>query len=208
MQIPPEAARAHDALLTHHDLQFDFPAFRPPVTPQWLEELAKFIGRVWPHLWFMGYLGWAVVIAIVLIVLFAVGRAIVGSDWWRESRRGQADSPAEWRPTPEVARNLLREADALAAQGKYAEAVHLILLRSIQHIGEQVPNLVRPAMTSREIGALRQLPAAARNAFVAIARVVERALFAGLDIAAADFAQCREAYERFAFPGSWAGKSS
>jgi hypothetical protein len=201
-QILPAARRAHDELLTHRDLQFDFPAFHPPVTPQWLVDLGNFLARIWPHLWFLGYLGWAAIIGAALIVLILIGRGILRSGWLRGRLDPNSEAVADWRPGTEAARNLLREADALAAQGKFAEAVHLILLRSIEHINEQNPNLVKPAMTSREIGALRQLPAAARTAFVAITRVVERALFAGLEIVASDFARCRETYERFAFP--WA----
>jgi hypothetical protein len=202
-QIPPAVVRAHDAILTHHDLQFDFPRYHPPVTPQWLVELLKSLARIWPHSRYVGYFGWAVVIVAALIFLALIGREIHRRGWLRWNRVRKSEAPIEWRPPPQAARDLLREADRLAAQGKFAEAVHLLLLRSIEHISEQIPNLVRPAMTSREIGALRQLPGAARAAFVAMTRVVERALFAGFEIAAADFAQCREAYERFAFPGLW-----
>ncbi len=195
--------RAHDQLLAHRDLQFDFPEFHPPVTPQWLIDLARFLQRIWPRSLYMGYLGWAVVVAGGAIILYLVVREILRLPWIRKRRSNRSEPAAEWRPELHAARNLLKDADALAAQGRYGEAVHLLLLRSIEHICEYKPGLVRPAMTSREIGALGQLPAAARTTFVTITRVVEQALFAGRDIAAADFAQCREAYERFAFPGLW-----
>jgi hypothetical protein len=203
--ISPEIAQAHQQLLGHRELQFDFPEFHPTPPPQWLVDILKFLAKIWPNLSFMGYVGWAVVIAGALVIAFLAGREIWRHPWMRKRRTGAEGGAAEWRPEAEAARNLLREADLLASQGKYAEAVHLILLRSIEDIGQHKPGLVRPAMTSREIGALRQLPVAARATFVTITQIVERALFAGLQIAAADFAQCRDAYERFAFAGVWQG---
>jgi hypothetical protein len=203
--ISPELVRAHQKLLEHHELQFDFPEFHPNPPPQWLLDFLKFLAKIWPNLSFLGYVGWGVVIIGALVIAFLIGREIYRQPWARKRRSRDEGNASEWRPAAEAARNLLREADLLASEGRYAEAVHLILLRSIEDIGEHKPGLVRPAMTSREIGALRQLPAAARTTFVTIMQIVERALFAGLQIVAADFAQCREAYERFAFPGVWAG---
>ncbi|MBV9993037.1 MAG: hypothetical protein JOZ72_17295 [Alphaproteobacteria bacterium] len=201
-QIPDGLRHAHERLLAHGDLQFDFPSIKPPVTPQWLIDLAGFIRTIWP------YARWVVIVLVVLgafWIVYAIGREIARR-WgmWtpKETPAAQTAMP-EWRPGPELARNLLRDADALAAQGHYAEAVHLLLLRSIEHIDENRPDLVRPALTSREIGRLEQLPGAARGAFGAMARVVERALFAGRDVGSGEFSQCRAEYERFAFPQLW-----
>jgi hypothetical protein len=103
-----------------------------------------------------------------------------------------------------VARALLDEADRLAAAGRYAEAVRLILHRSIEDIEGHRPRLVRPAYTAREIGRLSDIPDNARNVFVGIAGVVEKSFFGGQGLDAAGFADCRKAYEAFAFPGAWA----
>jgi len=201
-QISEGVRHAHERLLAHGDLQFDFPGFKPPVTPQWLLDLADFIRRVWPAA------RW-VVLALLAIgvfwIVYVLGREIARrwGLWTPRDKPAVAQAMPEWRPAPELARNLLRDADALAAQGHYGEAVHLLLLRSIEHIDENKPDLLRPAYTSREIGRLDQLPGTARAAFGAMARVVERALFAGRDVGSDDFAQCRAEYERFAFPALW-----
>jgi hypothetical protein len=68
-----------------------------------------------------------------------------------------------WRPDAAVARVLLADADALAAKGRYAEAAHLLLRRSVQDIEGSRPRLVRPALTSRDIAAHPGLPDAARS---------------------------------------------
>lgn len=198
--VPADVARAHAELLSHHDLQFDFPKYQPPTPPQWLIEFGKFIAHYWPV---FRVLGWIAVIAVVGLLVYALVRLALRQDWSSYGEKtAQAEAP-EWHPAADAARNLLRDADALAALGKYGDAVHLLLLRSIEHIDMHRPELVRPAFTSREIGVLEQLPPAARPTFMGIARIVERALFAGREIDAAEFAQCRRAYEQFAFPGTW-----
>jgi hypothetical protein len=188
--------------MTHRDLQFNFTEYKPPPTPDWLAALGRFIKAYWPQIEFAG---WMLLIAIVVFVLYRVLAALERRGWFKP--RGPAlaaQTPVpEWRPAPEVARNLLRDADALAQQSRYGDAVHLILLRSIEHIDERRPDLVRPAFTAREIGALEQLPGAARETFLGIARIVERALFAGREVSAGEYAECRAAYERFAFPDIW-----
>ncbi len=98
----------------------------------------------------------------------------------------------------------MEEADKLAAAGRYAEAVRLILHRSIEEIEGRRPRLVKPAYTAREIGRLSDIPENARSTFTGIAGVVEQSFFGGEALDAHGFAACRRAYETFAFPGAWA----
>jgi hypothetical protein len=200
--IGDAARRAHDALMAHGELQFDFPQFTPPEPPAWLIWLGKLLAPLAPY---FGYIMWGIVIAAAALVLFLIAKSLIGRRFFLPSRKIAADKVPgpEWRPAREAALLLLSDADALAAAGRYAEAIHLILLRSIQEIGKHRPAVLKPALTSREIGALRDLPAAARAAFVSIAEVVERAVFAGNEVGAAEYAECRAAYERFAFPDVW-----
>ena len=95
------------------------------------------------------------------------------------------------------------DADALAEQGRFGEAVHLILFRSIDDLAGRKPGSVRPALTSRDIAAMDAIPAPARSAFGHIADVVERSFFGGRPLGQVDFRDCRTAYERFAFAGGW-----
>jgi hypothetical protein len=194
--------RAHDTLMSHGELQFDFPKFTPPEPPQWLIWLGKILAPLAPY---MTYIAWAIVIAAAALILFLIVKSLIARGLLPAGRKVEGtEAPLpEWRPAREAALLLLSDADALASQGRYAEAIHLILLRSIQEIGRHRPSVLKPALTSREIGALRELPDAARRAFVSIAQIVERAVFAGRAAGEADYRQCREAYERFAFPDVW-----
>ena len=96
---------------------------------------------------------------------------------------------------------LLADADALAAQGRYDEATHLLLRRSVQDIAGAKPRLVRPSLTSRDIAVHPDLSAKARDTFAAIARTVERSLFGARRLSETDWSAARAAYADFALPG-------
>ena len=108
-----------------------------------------------------------------------------------------------WQPEASVARTLLAEADALAARGDHDGAVHLLLKRSVEDIGEKLPDFMRPSLTARDIAAAPGLPERARTAFGIIAIVVEAALFARVPVGEAGWRKARTAYEDFALRGSW-----
>ena len=193
-------AEAHRALLADRSIQFELKNYEPPRTPDWLRWLGEFLTSEHPVL--QGLL-WVAGGALALLILYLVARALAGRGWpWR--RRGEEEHD-DWRPETAPARALLGEADALAARGEYSEAVHLLLFRSIEDIGSRRPELVRPALTSRDIAALPAIPERPRGAFARIAMAVERSLFAGRPLAEGDWRECRAAYESFAFAESWRG---
>jgi hypothetical protein len=102
----------------------------------------------------------------------------------------------------------LTDADRLAAEGRFAEAVHLLLFRSIEEIDAKRPHAVKPALTSRDILDLTGLPAVARKALSRLVATVEWSFFGGRPVEAQDFAACRRAYEEFAFPDACMEKAS
>jgi hypothetical protein len=197
-------ATAHAEVAADRSLQFRLEeAPPPPPPPSWLDDLLQVLVAAGPVLQVLFWLGLA---ALVLALLWFIGREIIRI---RLPGRALPTPPGghgeeAWRPAPAAALALLSDADALAAEGRFAEAVHLILLRSIGDIDGRLPNTVRPALTARDIGALTRLPSAARPAFAHIARVVEASLFGGRDVDRAAFMDCRQAYESFAFPETWA----
>ena len=194
---PSAFADAHRQLLGDATIQFDLPSPEPPPQPpQW-------VGGSLP---FLQVLFWMAVAAIILFIVYLVVKHFSGGEFpWRRKSK-QPDGPDEsWRPNAGEARELLGEADALAAKGLYGEAARLILYRSIEDIDDKRPDLVRPALTSRDICALEQIPSKPRSAFARIAAMVERSLFAGRALVSTDWADCRAAYEEFAFAEGWQG---
>jgi hypothetical protein len=193
---------AHAALVQQPGYQFTFPKFVPPQPPVWLLAVGHFLAHYWPTIkW-----GIWIVAGLTLLMLAYV---TVRRHWPRivaavkgPSKSEPASLVADWHPTAAAARQLLHESDALAQDGRYGDAVHLILLRSIEDITAQRPLLLRPHFTSREIGALEALPHSVRDSFRKIARLVERAIFAGQPVSAGEFQTCRADYQRFALDHS------
>lgn len=193
-------AEAHRQLLADRSIQFEMQPFRPPEMPEWLGGLGRFVSAIWPVI---EVLFWVAVAALALFLLYVLAMRLAGREWrWR---RAEAAVEESWRPDEAPARQLLGEADALAARGLFAEAVHLLLFRSIEDIDSRRPDLVRPALTSRDIAALGAIPERPRSAFLAIAMAVERSLFARRPLAEADWREARAAYENFAFAEGWRG---
>lgn len=197
-------AEAHARLVADRSLQFEPSRYTPPEPvdpPAWLQALGAFVQLIAPLL---KVLFWVGVVALVAAILWVVVREVMK---WRapkaRAEKPKAEIVEEWRPTVADARDLLDSADALAAEGRYAEAAHLILLRSVEDIHRRQPRAVAVSHTTREIGALSALPESARPAFVEIGRVVEQSLFGGRDVDRDTFQRCRRSYEAFALPDGW-----
>jgi hypothetical protein len=195
-------ARAHATLLSGKDLQFE-PAVapKPPNVPDWLLAIGKLLGAAAPYL---VYVFWGCLILGAAIILFFLCRELMATRWPSlKPNRGPILSDEAWRPSAAKARTLLEDADKLAAAGRFAEAVHLILFRSIEDIEGKRPDLIKPALTSRDIAQLEGVPERVRRTFSDIARVVERSFFGGRSVGAEEFVACRQAYEGFAFNEAW-----
>ena len=201
-----DAARDWQSVHADPSIQFTpIPAKAPSnEIPGWLRSLGEFleavfgpIGRAlglsWP------VMQWVLLGLVVMLVLYGLWRM---AEPWLERRRlgsGEASAePAGWAPSKDQALALLDEADRLAGEGRYDEATHLLLLRSVQQIADARPDWVRRASTAREIAALPHLPEGARTAFRLISTRVERSLFALRGLGAEDWQAARQAYADFA----------
>lgn len=184
--------------------------YNPPKAdpPEWLEALFRFLARVLKPLGKLLGTGWSAV-EILLAVLALLGAAWIG--WtlfqrWRLARAMAAPAPSAPVIDRAAALALLEDADALAAEGRFDEAVHLLLQRSVHHIAAARPDWLSPSSTAREISLIPGLPAAARQAFALIAREVERSLYALRALAAEDWHRAREAYAAFAHQNLESGR--
>ncbi len=218
-------AAAHDALKADSSIQFQLQREPPPPQPpQWLRDFLEWLGDVFePVGRFLRWIGsfmpdapyarillWTVLAAAAAGFAIMVYRRIRDGAWSLPRRRRPVGIAVEaeeeaWAPEAAPARSWLREADALAAEGRYAEAVHHLLFRSIEDIARRRPRLVRPALTSRELAAAEALPPPARSLFSRIAGLVERSLFGGRPVEAADWTAARTAYADLVLPGTWRG---
>lgn len=127
--------------------------------------------------------------------VYLIGRAIYETRFAKPSKEAESEPDiALYQPAKAQARILLDEVDKLAAEGRFGEAVHTLLFRSIQDIDRNRPNVVRRSLTSREIGKLSVLTVGARTAFSTIAGVSELAHFGGVAVNKSGFETARAAY--------------
>ncbi|MCB2061165.1 MAG: hypothetical protein R3E09_09535 [Novosphingobium sp.] len=204
-----DAASDWQALRDSGDIQFSpLPPMKPPETPgwlkllgEWLEALGKWLRGLFEPVGQVLGVSWSafekVLIALaILLVLFILWR--LAQPLLDRLRNRQPPEEAEWAPDREAAVALLEDADRLAAEGRFGEAVHLLLKRSVSHIAEARPDWLLPASTAREISEFSMLSDAARHAFRVIAVRVERSLFALRDLEVDDWQAARAAYSDFA----------
>ena len=197
-----DAARDFEAVRANAEIQFaPVPEMPPPELPGWLKALGELLRKIFGPLGEALGMSWPVVqyvllaLAIVL-VLFILWRLLGPLLADRRGREPVAE-PA-WTPGRAEALALLDEADRLAREGRFDEATHLLLQRSVQQIGAVRPGWLHPASTAREIAGLLLLPNEARRAFAVIAERVERSRYALRPLAAEDWTAARDAYARFA----------
>lgn len=190
---------AFETMKADETFQFELESASVPPRLGWLEDffaaIAKFIVSITPLLQVLFYIGLACVIAFIL---YAIGKAIYETRWPSKSVPAHEDMPEPlYAPDRERAQILLDEVDALAAAGRFDEAVHQLLYRSIQDIDGDRPNVIQKSFTAREIASLKILSPATQQAFKIISLVVETSYFGAKSIGRSEFETCREAYTQF-----------
>lgn len=198
-----------EALHADGAIQFAPVAVQPalPSEPGWLlralnrlfgilAELFAPLGRVFAGAW--GWLQWVLLALAILFALVLLARLLGPGLGTRNKRKSGGPQQEEWHPDAAASLALLEDADRLAAEGRYEDATHLLLQRSVGHIAAARPDWVEPSSTARELAALPALPDAARAAFRTIAERVERSLFALGTLDRGDWEAARAAYAEFA----------
>ena len=182
-QLPEQRAEAIDKAAKDSihslDLQTELPRRTEPVRipvsiPEWIM--------------------WAGLIAVVALLLYAMRDELA-------KLLGRHD--AGWEPPPpgagEVAigrqHDALASADRLSREGNFVEAMHVLLLHSVEEIRRQLGAQFADSLTSREILRVARLTAAARAALREIVAAVERTYFGAYPATAGDYATCRQNFE-------------
>ena len=197
VQTDKDIERAYRAVKRNDAYQYELAEPIPRRPPSAFEKaLGRFFNAIFsflaPLLEIIFWLGLGV---LGMGALYLIGRAIYETRFAKPQEKSEEspDIPL-YQPAQAQARILLDEVDRLAAEGRYGEAVHTLLFRSIQDIDRNRPNVVRRSLTSREIGSLSVLTAKARTAFSTIAGVSELAHFGGVSVNKSGFETARSAY--------------
>jgi hypothetical protein len=146
----------------------------------------------------MTFLLWSMVIVVGVLIAFWIGSELsryggdaeLSSDGESQGRMQVAAAAIIDRP--------LGDADELARRGQFAEAIHTLLLRTLQELVRSAAVRVAPATTSREILARVPLYADARTALGGLITAVEITHFGDEPANAADYERCRQQFHVFA----------
>jgi len=126
--------------------------------------------------------------AVLVVLLFVAWLAR------RLAERGDSGSASDGVSAPTLDAGPLLDAEALAAQGRYGEAIHLLLLRTFEVLARRLGSRLAPGMTAREAVARLALPGPARPALADLVEAAETTTFAGLAASESDYQRCAERF--------------
>jgi len=177
-QTPEQAQQAAERAIRKLDLQTDLPHEADPtrVTVKLPAELL-----------------WVVVAIAIAILLYAFRdmipmlRAQSDGAWSGEAAIGGESTPRE----PAA---VLGKADELAAEGRFVEAMHVLLLQGLAEIRSRLDTQFADSLTSREILRSAKLSEAGRSSLRDIVHRVEWTYFGEHPAALPDYVACRASY--------------
>jgi len=142
--------------------------------------------------------------ARVLLWIIAGGAVVLGLMWvvnemprWSRSAEesyvaaGPEDVGFDGEPVHDDAEHLARE-------GQYGDAVHVLLLTALDRMRERSDEQFAPSLTSREILSRPDMADSARTALAVLVDGVERTLFGGRPATEVDYLRCRASFDDFA----------
>jgi hypothetical protein len=151
------------------------------------------------------------VLRVLMWIVFLAGGALVAYYLLNEARLFSRWKKGGWQPEgangtpsadgPGEGAAVMEDPERLATRGEYAEAVHVLLLRSIMLVRDRGV-VLSPSLTSREILRRAALEDQEKDAFRALVDVTELTHFGGRGATEADFLRCRELFHRIARTGA------
>jgi hypothetical protein len=143
------------------------------------------------------WLMWALVAVAAGLLAFWIATELSGLSGDTAALAEGSEEPAAG-PDLRVIERPLGDAEELARRGDFTEAVHTLLLRTLQELVRSTAVRVSPALTSREILALVPLAPDAREALADLITAVERTHFRGTAATQPDYERCRAKFQVFA----------
>ena len=136
---------------------------------------------------------WAgAVVGVLLAVMYVAKRLFPGAlgDF------GLEEPGAE--PTAALSDAPLRDAQALAGEGRFSEAIHVLLLKTFEQLLRVRGVGVAPGWTSREVLDRASYPGHAREALAGLVGAVETCTFAGRPASEDDYRICADRFRQLA----------
>ena len=146
-----------------------------------------------------GSFGGLLEILVWIALLVLLGTVIASIVRNRRGPEARLDPAVESETaTPAAALEKPRtEAERLADEGRYEEAIHHLLLETIEALANTRKGGLPDSWTSREIENGLPMPDEARAPFSHLVNAVESSLFGGRPVGEADWLACHERFHRF-----------
>ncbi len=149
--------------------------------------------------WMMWGVGFIVLVAAVVLILTTLRdgrRRRIEVDQGTSKELPVGDAAGASAPIA-VGTGPKLEADVLAEQGRFADAIHCLLLRTLSELSVHQAAPLPPAATSRVLLSQSRLSAAAARAFGVLVRATELTRFGGRSATADHYATCVDHFEQF-----------
>ncbi|MDL2275245.1 hypothetical protein LJC22_03860 [Desulfosarcina sp. OttesenSCG-928-G10] len=178
------------------DLQTEWPTPAKPPEPFWLLDwLIKPLGKLFSKLYGVGaakVIFWGAIILIICVVLYHLQENL-----WSNSRSRRLRAEEKERAETETSQRMDTarvEAEALAGNGSFAEAMHVLLLESVNELRRRLDISIAASLTSREILRYIGIPPEGHLAFADIIKRVEISYFGLREPGEAEYLACRESF--------------
>jgi hypothetical protein len=182
-QTPQDSQRAAEQAIRKLDLQTELP--REPERPRITIKLPNEV------LW--------VVIAIALgVLLYAFRDMVPILRLWGRDGAWSGDEAVAGAVEARAPAAVLGAADDLAAEGRFVEAMHVLLLQGLADIRARLDEQFADSLTSREILRSAKLSEAGRSSLRDIVNRVEWTYFGEHPAALADYVGCRASFNALA----------
>jgi hypothetical protein len=178
-QTPAAIEQARAAVVAHSDLQLQLPGAAEPSPLPSISIPTEFL--------------WALVVLGVLFVLYHLRDIIPG--WRRSAVEEWAASGDGAGLTGQSPADILLTADELAREGRYVEAMHVLLLKGLADIRQRLNEQFADSLTSREIMRRARLSDAGAAALSDIVLGVERTYFGEHPAGPPEYEACRRRFD-------------
>jgi hypothetical protein len=183
---PPDIARVAGDLPRSLDLQTELP-LRDPVDPSSANSRSFYGSDTNFVFWIVVIIGAGVLAYCMYEILPAVGGR--RAQW--DQLGGDGGNGPAGRGSDDPVR---AAADELAQQGRFVEAMHVLLLQGLDEMRMRLDLRFADSLTSREIVSRANAPAGAKTALRDMIAWVERAYFGDHPVDRSDYDACRRSY--------------
>ena len=180
-QSASQIEQARAAVARQSDLQLQLPGGEPEPTSSSIEL---------PE-WIL----WVVIGGGLLFVLYYLRDIIPMPGWRRSMAEGTGEAEAGAPLAAQSPSDILLAADELAQEGRYVDAMHVLLLKGLADIRQRLGEEFADSLTSREIMRRARLSAAGASALRDIVLGVERSYFGEHPVGPRDYEVCRRRFD-------------